>query len=218
MKNDIQEKILKILKSAPSSVQMEEIADKLGLTRHTVAKYLEVLKAEGKIQYTKVGRTKLWKEISTSAIIRILKTEDIEDLVQIQERIERARDTKNTERMEYLKESVAYQLEHSDPLMNLGAEIDGKLVAFVLAEVRFWEFGHEEKTGWINWMGVDPEFQGKGIGRKLGANLFEYFGRKKVSSVRTLVDWYDGQILLFFKALDFEMHDTIVLGKKLEKE
>ena len=120
--------------------------------------------------------------------------------------------------MEYIKESVAYQLEHGDPLMNLGAEIDGKLVAFILAEVRFWEFGRGEKTGWINMMGVNPEFQGKGIGRKLGANLFEYFRRKKVRSVRTLVDWYDGQILPFFRALDFEMIDTIVLGKELEEE
>jgi GNAT superfamily N-acetyltransferase len=120
--------------------------------------------------------------------------------------------------MEYLKESVAYQLENGDPLMNLGAEIDGRLVAYVLAEVRFWEFGHEERTGWINWMGVDPDFQGKGIGRKLSANLFEYFRRKKVKSVQTLVDWYEGQLMSFFRSLNFSMLDTIVLAKELDEE
>jgi len=43
MDNDIQSKILKILKSSSSGLQVEELADKLGLTRHTVAKYLEIL-------------------------------------------------------------------------------------------------------------------------------------------------------------------------------
>lgn len=96
---------------------MEEIAEKLGLTRHTVAKYLEILC------------------------------------------------------MEYLKETAVYHLQRDDPLLNLGAEIDGKLVGFVFAEIRLWEFGRGEKTGLIKVLGIDPEYQGRGIGRKLGETL-----------------------------------------------
>jgi predicted transcriptional regulator len=79
MDNDLQEKILRILRISPSGLQMEEIASKLGLTRHTVAKYLEILRAEGKIHFKKIGRSKLWKEISTTTNIRILRMDDLED-------------------------------------------------------------------------------------------------------------------------------------------
>jgi predicted ArsR family transcriptional regulator len=53
MEKNLQDQILKVLKASPSGLQMEELGDKLGLTRHTVAKYLEVLRAEGKIHYHK---------------------------------------------------------------------------------------------------------------------------------------------------------------------
>lgn len=77
MEKDLQAQILKILKASPSGLQMEELAEKMGLTRHTIAKYLEVLRAEGKIHYHKVGRTKLWKDIFATTNIRLLTMDDL---------------------------------------------------------------------------------------------------------------------------------------------
>ena len=55
MEKNVLDEILKALQASPQGLQMEEISEKLGLTRHTVAKYLEVLRAEGKIHFKKVG-------------------------------------------------------------------------------------------------------------------------------------------------------------------
>lgn len=213
---DVQARILDTLHSSPLGLQTEDIAEKLGLTRHTVAKYLEILRAEGRVHYRKVGRTKLWTEISATTFIRMLAKEDIPEILRIEERIEKASELDSAERMDSLKETAAYHLEHGDPLMNLGAEVDGKLVGFVLAEIRLWEFGRGEKTGWVKVLGIDPDYQERGIGRKLGETLFENFQRKNVRKVRTLVDWYEGTLISYFRSLGFDILNMIPLEKELE--
>ena len=97
-----------------------------------------------------------------------------------------------------------------------GAEVDGVLRGFVLAETRHWEFGRGEKTGWIKVLGVDPQFQSLGIGRKLGSTLMDHFGRVDVRKVRTLVDWYEGGLISYFKSLGFDILNMIPLEKELE--
>lgn len=217
MEKNLQDQILKVLKASPLGLQMEELADKLGLTRHTVAKYLEVLRAEGKIHYRKVGRSKLWKDIFTTTNIRLLSMDDLDDILQIEEKIEKEQDLGKSERMAYFEETATYHLQHGEPLLNLGAEIDGKLVGFIFAEIRLWEFGRGEKTGWIKVLGIDPEYQGRGIGRKLGETLLGHFKRKNVKKVRTLVDWYEGNLISYFRSLGFDILNMIPLEKELKE-
>jgi ribosomal protein S18 acetylase RimI-like enzyme/biotin operon repressor len=212
---NVQARILQLLKAAPAGLQTETIADRLGLTRHTVAKYLEILKAEGQIHYQKVGRAKLWKDTSATTTIRLLTMDDLEEILRIEQRIEGDRHSDSHERLEYLKETAIYHLEHGDPLMNLGAEVEGTLVGFVLAEMRLWEFGRSERTGWIKVLGIDPAFQGRGVGRRLGGTLLDHFKRKNVTKVRTLVDWFEGDLISYFKSLGFNILNMIPLEKEL---
>ena len=214
---NVQARILQLLKNSPSGLQMEAIGESLGLTRHTVAKYLEILRAEGKIHYQKVGRAKLWKDTSATTTVRLLTLDDLEEILQIEQRIEGDRHSDSHERLEYLKETAVYHLEHGDPLMNLGAEVEGRLVGFVLAEMRLWEFGRSERTGWIKVLGIDPAFQGRGVGRRLGATLLNHFKRKNVTRVRTLVDWFEGDLISYFKSLGFNILNMIPLEKELEE-
>jgi GNAT superfamily N-acetyltransferase len=216
MEEPLQAQILKVLKASSAGLQMEDVAERLGLTRHTIAKYLEILKAEGKIHYHKIGRTKIWKEVSTGITIRMLGSDDLDDILRIEERIEKAQNSESKERMEYLRETAVYHLQHGEPMMNLGAEIDEKLVGFIFAEIRLWEFGRGERTGWIKVLGVDPEYQGRGVGHKLGETLLSHFKKKNVRKVRTLVDWYDGDLISFFKSLGFDMLSMFPLEKELK--
>ena len=167
MEENIQTQILKILQDSSTGLQIEEIGEKLGLTRHTVAKYLEVLRAEGKIHYNKVGRTKLWKDLSAAITVKLLDTGDLEEILNIADKIERIDNSEKAERMASLKETAVFQLEHGDPSLNLGAEVDGKLIGFIFGEIKIWEFGRGETTGWIKVLGVDREYQGMGVGHKL---------------------------------------------------
>ena len=215
MEEIIYAQILKILQSAKSGVQMEELTEKMNLTRHTVTKYLEVLRAEGKIHYSQIGRTKLWRHVSADTVIRVLGTDDLEDILRIAEKIERENHSEKAERLAFLKETAAYQFQHGDPLLNLGAEIDGKLVGFIFGEIKLWEFGRAEKTGWIKVLGVDQEFQGIGVGLKLGETLLDHFKKKNVKKVRTLVEWHEGDLMSYFKSLGFDMLGMLPLEKEI---
>jgi GNAT superfamily N-acetyltransferase/biotin operon repressor len=215
MEETIQSKILQIIQSATSGLQTEDIAQQLSLTRHTVAKYLEVLRAEGKIHYNKIGRTKLWTDVSSAVSIRLLSVDDLEDILRIQAKILGEQRSDNSEKLSSLKDTTIYHLRNGDPLMNLGAEIDGKLVGFVFGDIRRWEFGRPEMTGWVLILGVVPEYQGTGVGRKLGATLLDHFRKKKVAKIMTLVEWYDGELISYFKSLGFTLLQMLPLEKEL---
>jgi GNAT superfamily N-acetyltransferase/biotin operon repressor len=215
MEENIQTQILKIIQNSNTGLQVEELAEKLGLTRHTVTKYLEILRAEGKIHYTKAGRTKLWKVVSTAVTTKLLGPEDLDEILRIADKIERENNSDKAERMASLKETAVYQLEYGDPLFNIGAEIDGKLVGFVFGEIKIWEFGRGERTGWVKVLGVDQEFQGMGVGHKLGETLLGHFKKKNVKKVRTLVDWYEGDLISYFKSLGFDMLGMLPLEKEI---
>jgi ribosomal protein S18 acetylase RimI-like enzyme len=213
MEENVQSQVLKILQSEKSGLQMEDLAGKLNLTRHTVAKYLEVLRAEGKIHYHKIGRTKIWTHISTVIEVRFLGMDDLEDILSIGKKSMGERYSDSSERLLSLKETAVFHMQQGDPLMNLGATIDGKLVGFMFGEIRRWEFGRGDMSGWILILGVDPEYQGMGAGRKLGAALLDHFRRKKVTKIRTLVEWHDGELISYFKSLGFTMLRMLPLEK-----
>ena len=71
MEKSIQAQILQLLKSLPSGLQAEEIGPRLNLTRHTMAKYLEVLYAGGKLTIINGERhelTKTWLDSLISSM------------------------------------------------------------------------------------------------------------------------------------------------------
>jgi ribosomal protein S18 acetylase RimI-like enzyme len=214
MEENIQTNILKILRTAQSGLQMEELAERLDLTRHTVAKYLEVLRAEGKIHYNQIGRTKIWTDISAAITIRFLGMDDLDDILRIQANIVREQ-ASDKEKLTSLKDTTVYHLQHGDPLMILGAEIDKKLVGFVIGEVRRWEFGRSEMIGWILILGVDPDYHGMGVGRKLGSTLVDHFRKKNVRKIQTLVEWHDGELISYFKSLGFSLLQMLPLEKEI---
>ncbi len=213
---DIEKEIISLLKDSVEGIQVEDIGNALDLTRHTVSKYLQVLKARKLVVYRTVGRTKLWKEFSAGVKIRPLNLDDINGIIRIEERIEAKLGITNEERMEYLKETAKYNIERGDPMMSLGAEFEGNLVGFIIGEMRLWEFGRGEKTGWIRILGVDPDFQERGIGSKLGEELIEHFRRRGVRRIRTMVDWYAADLISYFKSLDFNFLNMIPLEKDIK--
>jgi GNAT superfamily N-acetyltransferase len=215
--SNVEKEIQFLLKNSPDGMQIDEIAKKLNLVRHTVSKYLQILEAKKLVMHRTVGRTKLWKEASAGVRIRPLSLDNIKDIVRIEKRIEGKLGILNEERMEYLREATQYNIERSDPMMSLGAELDGNIVGFIIGEIRIWEFGIAEKTGWIRILGVDPDFQRRGIGRKLGEALLEHFERRGIKRIRTMAEWYTGDLISFFKSLGFNMLNMIPLEKELNK-
>jgi ribosomal protein S18 acetylase RimI-like enzyme len=89
------------------------------------------------------------------------------------------------------------------PLSGLVAELEGKVIGFIVGEVSGWEFGIPDTVGWISTMGVDPDYQHKGVARKLSQEFVKNLKAIGVSVVYTLVNWSDWDLLRFFRAMGF---------------
>src|SRR4029079_1770597 len=90
-------------------------------------------------------------------------------------------------RPEVWENRILYYLRR-DPESSVVAESGGRVVGFMLGEVRSGEFGLEEPTGWIEVLGVDPETRGGGIGRRLAEAMLLHFRTKGGTTVPTLAD------------------------------
>ena len=67
--------ILAKIKDTPKGITTGALAQELGIERHTLTKYLEVLKTEGLIEERTYGRTKVWSAVKTP-ILNILDRND----------------------------------------------------------------------------------------------------------------------------------------------
>ncbi len=129
------------------------------------------------------------------------------------ERVEKA--ITKSPRTSSLGKHIRAQLHHGDAKACLAAEVDGKFAGFVIGDVRPWEFGEDRDVGWIKVVGVNPAFQGQGVGKALGETLLKYFKEKGVARVRTLVEWHAGDMITYFKTLGFDRSDLIPLERGL---
>ncbi len=89
------------------------------------------------------------------------------------------------------------------PQSGLVAELEREVIGFIVGEVSGWEFGIPETVGWISTIGVDPNYQHKGVARKLSQEFINNLKTKGVSVVYTLVNWSDWDLLKFFRAMGF---------------
>ena len=129
--------------------------------------------------------------------IRPLNELDIARIVSIDERLT------GVYRPEVWERRIMYYLRR-DPEASQVAEVGGKVVGFMLADLRGGEFGLEEPGGWIERFGVDPDFQGRSLGRKLFEAVVGHLKQQGAATVRTLVEKNDSELASFLRALGFK--------------
>ena len=153
--------------------------------------------------------------------IRALTENDLTDVVEIDRMII------GRSRRDYWRRKIGYADLHPRPA--LVAEIEGKVVGFILGYVSGWEFGVPDTVGWIDTIGVDPDYQNKGVGKRLFEGLIETFkktGRETrpeaketpiegVDIVYTLVRWNDWNLLRFFDKMGFKKGEMVSLELEL---
>ena len=97
---------------------------------------------------------------------------------------------------------------------SLVAVVDNNVVGYMISNVLYAGFGLE-KSAWIVSMGVDPNFMGRGIGKKLAKKILELYKSQNINYVFSSVAWDSIDLLSFFKTLGFERSEFINLRKKL---
>lgn len=221
----VEDQIIAVLKEASDELHTEEIAARVGLTRHTVSKYLQVLNAKGSVRLRQVGNAKLWREATTEVLIRPLTCEDLRPIIQIEKRLQQDWRQEVASRskaqlkaqLDLLTKAVEYHLNQTDEQLRLGAEVEHQLVGYIIGEIRLWEFGVGEEVGWIKVMSVDPDFQQRNIGRQLGESLLANMRQKGIRRVRTLPDSYSGEMISFFRSLGFRIFTGMPMELELGK-
>jgi ribosomal protein S18 acetylase RimI-like enzyme len=141
--------------------------------------------------------------------IRPLSELDISRIVAIDERLT------GVYRPDVWERRVAYYLRR-DPDACPVAELNGTVVGFMFSDVRGGEFGLEEETGWIERFGVDPDFQGRSIGRRLFETVLEHLKRQEAAMIRTLVDQKDADLASFLRALGFQSATLQALERRVD--
>ena len=132
----------------------------------------------------------------SGVIIRPLTIADLDAVVEIERTI-----LGKTRRDYWEKKIETPNAQY--PVSSMAAELDGKVIGFIVGEVSGWEFGIPETIGWISTIGVDPVYQHRGVARRLSQ---EFIGNMKsigVKIVYTLVNWSDWDLLKFFHAMGF---------------
>lgn len=96
-------------------------------------------------------------------------------------------------------------------LPNFVAEVGGEVVGFILGDIRGVEYG-TEVGGWIDMMGVTPEYQSKGIGRKL-VEAFCAECQQRGVKVRVVVVGNDKRLVKFWTSVGFQKGNLVGFEK-----
>ena len=139
--------------------------------------------------------------------LKSLSASHLEGIVEIDHRILGKR------RQAFWKKKVS-TAESNVPPTGVVAELDNKVIGFILGEVSGWEFGVPASVGWIETMGVDPQYQRKGVAKALMRELIKNFRKAGVRNIYTLVNWSDWDLLQFFRRMGFTRGDMINLELK----
>ncbi len=142
-------------------------------------------------------------------VVRKMTVRDIDQVLRLDEKI-----TGRPHAAYYESKCDAYIKRAPDTC--LVAEHRNHVVGFVLGDVRGWEFA-TELAGWLEVLGVDPDYQGRGVSRMLLRALFASFRRAGVAVVNTMVNWNDGDLIDYFQANGFERGEYVNLVRQLDE-
>lgn len=128
----------------------------------------------------------------TAISVRGVESSDLDTIIRIDEKLS------GQTRKEYWQRRLDIAALRP-PWMSLVAELDGRLVGFLFGWVGESEFGIARSTGWVDLIGVDPPYRGRGVGQAL-INQFVQSGceLRAVETIATLIDLGQADVREFF--------------------
>ncbi len=124
--------------------------------------------------------------------VRAIEPSDLPALMQIDEKLS------SQTRKEYWDRRLEMAALRP-PWMSLVAETDGRIAGFLFGWVAESEFGMSQPTAWVDLIGVDPPYRGRGIAHA----LIDRFVRsaeqlRGIQKVATLIDLAQADVREFF--------------------
>lgn len=124
-------------------------------------------------------------------IVRSLQAADEEAVIAID-----ARHT-GRRREEFFRQKLRQAFVDTGIALSLAAEVDGRVVGFLLARVYYGEFGITERTAVMDVIGVHPDVAGQRVGAALLAQLRTNLRGLGIRLLQTEVAWENLGLLAF---------------------
>lgn len=133
----------------------------------------------------------------------------------------RAFETRDQEAVVALWEACGLVVPWNDPRQDIATKLafqpglflvalrEDRLVAAVMA-------GYEGHRGWINYMAVDPELQGTGLGRLIMDEAERRLVELGCPKVNLQVRGSNPEVIAFYQRLGYRIDDVVSLGKRLD--
>ena len=134
-------------------------------------------------------------------VIRFMTDRDLAALVTIDRKIT------GKDRMSSWPQKVSSHFNTYYPPLSFIAEVDHRVVGFIIGVIMGAEYGLP-LSGWINIIGVDPDYQGRGIARRLTQSFIAACHNRGIKA-RLMVRRSDEQLKQMLLSLGFEQGDLV---------
>lgn len=141
---------------------------------------------------------------SGSPLIREMRPADLDQIVEIDRKV------LGKPRRDYWEIKLRL-VQNRSQFAALVAELDGRVIGFIIGGASRWEYGVPENVGWIDTIGVDPDFQRQGVAKLLFREMSDSLRQLGVVSIRTFVKRLDWKLLKFFAEVGFSQGDMVNL-------
>jgi len=90
----------------------------------------------------------------------------------------------------------------------LVGEIDDKLIAAVIV-------GYDGHRGWVYYLGVNPNYQRKGLGEQIMKHAEDYLLNIGCPKINIMVRDSNLDVIKFYEAIGYDKQKVVTLGKRL---
>ncbi|MEL4015167.1 GNAT family acetyltransferase [Dryocola sp. LX212] len=133
--------------------------------------------------------------------IRVFRQEDFEEVITLWERCDLLRPWNDPEM------DIERKLQHDADLF-LVAEVGGEIVGSLMG-------GYDGHRGSAYYLGVHPEFRGRGIANALLSRLEKKLIARGCPKIHIMVREENDLVIGMYEKLEYEQQDVVMLGKRL---
>ncbi|AHF74487.1 putative acetyltransferase [Candidatus Sodalis pierantonius str. SOPE] len=133
--------------------------------------------------------------------IRVFRHDDFEEVITLWERCDLLRSWNDPEM------DIERKLNH-DPDLFLVAEVAGEVVGSVMG-------GYDGHRGSAYYLGVHPDYRGRGIANALISRLEKKLIARGCPKINLMVRGENDAVINMYEKLGYEMQDSVLLGKRL---
>ena len=96
-----------------------------------------------------------------------------------------------------------------NPELFLVGETEGRIIATCMA-------GYEGHRGWINYLAVEPELQGKGIGKRIMNEAERLLKTRGCPKINLQIRTSNSEAIAFYASLGYKIDDVVSMGKRID--